>query len=76
MEKKKYEDELGALWIRMTKTGEDYLSGMLTIGGVATPVICFRNRVKKSPNQPDYRIMPAQKPAEEDEGLRPEDNPF
>lgn len=44
--------ELGALWIRTSRAGNEFLSG--TINGV--DVICFKNG-RKTGKQPDYRVM-------------------
>lgn len=45
-------DELGALWIRTGARGE-FLSGVIN----GQDVVAFRNTVKKSHKQPDYRVM-------------------
>ena len=77
-------EELGALWIKHGKNGE-YLSGMLTIDGVATPIVCFTNQHKKNEKQPDWRILRSQPRAQVEnnvnnavaaEDITPEDIPF
>lgn len=76
------EDEIGALWIRESKTsGEKFLAGKLADG---TEVIMFKNKHKQpGEKSPDYRIYrstprqqpaPTQKPAED--LTPPTDYPF
>lgn len=48
-------NELGALWIKTSRNGHEFLSG--TINGVE--VVCFRN-ANKTGKQPDYRVMKSQ----------------
>jgi len=50
------EKELGALWIKKGAKGQ-YMTGILTIDGVATPIVCFSNQNKKNPKEPDWRIL-------------------
>lgn len=45
-------DEIGALWIKTSAKGTEYLSG--TVDGVA--VVAFR-QTKRSDKSPDYRVM-------------------
>lgn len=54
MESKK---DSGAMWLRKTKTGDDYLSGSIEIKGEKIQFVAFLNGQKKSENQPDYRIF-------------------
>jgi uncharacterized protein (DUF736 family) len=49
------EEELGALWIRTSRNGKEFLTGK--VGGV--DVVCFRND-KKQGKQPDYRVLKSQ----------------
>ena len=53
--------EIGAFW-KKEKTNEDgtkksYLSGTLTLDGVAYPVVVFKNEKKEKDSQPDFRMM-------------------
>jgi len=51
--------ELGALWIKTSKKGVQYMSGMIEIEGVKHAIVCFANKKSKD-TQPDYKIMPNQ----------------
>jgi uncharacterized protein (DUF736 family) len=53
------ENELGALWIKHSDTGE-YMTGSITIDGKVTPIVCFLNRHKKEAKHPDWRILKSQ----------------
>lgn len=53
------EDELGALWMKSAKSGGDYFTGSITVGGEKIDIVVFSNRFKKSDKQPDYRILRA-----------------
>ena len=53
------ENELGALWVRKGPKG-DYMTGTLTINGVAVEIVCFLNKFKKEARHPDWRILRAQ----------------
>lgn len=57
-------DELGVLWVKQGPKGE-YMSGMLTIDGVAIPIVCFTNQFKKEAKHPDWRILRSQPRAEQ-----------
>ena len=59
------QDELGALWIRSGAKGT-YMTGTLTIDGVAIQVVCFTNQNKKDAKHPDWRILRS-KPREQEE---------
>ncbi len=58
------EKDIGALWIRAGKK-TDYLTGVITIDGVAHEIVAFPNTVKKSPKQPDWRLYKSRKKDEE-----------
>lgn len=54
--------DIGALWVRKSKKegGEDYMTGTVSIGGVAYQVVVFKNSYKKEgSSQPDFRIYPS-----------------
>ena len=51
-------DSIGALWQKKAKNGTNYLSGMVTLGNKAYPIVCFLNQYKKEAKHPDYRIFP------------------
>ena len=48
-------NELGALWLKTSRNGHEFLTG--TINGVE--VVCFKNTTKTG-KQPDYRVMKSQ----------------
>lgn len=49
-------DELGALWLRSGAKGQ-YMTGVITIDGVAIKVVAFTNQNKKNEKEPDWRIL-------------------
>lgn len=51
-------EEAGALWIKKSKTGNNFLTGSVkTKSGEEIKVIVFKNKYKtEGSNQPDYRI--------------------
>ena len=54
------EDEIGALWSKRSKNGEEYMTGSVQAdGGKVEKIVVFINRHKKSEKQPDYRILRA-----------------
>ncbi len=60
-------EKIGALWIKKSSKGTEYLSGI--IGG--KPVVVFKNDRKSKPNQPDWQVFPQRSreelPSKEDE---------
>lgn len=48
---------LGGLWLNRSQSGEIYMSGRLGLGG---KILIFKNRKKKSDNDPDYYVMMAE----------------
>ena len=54
------EENIGALWIKKGKKG-DFFSGQLTVDGVVTSIIVFKNDYKKSDKHPDYQIYLSKK---------------
>lgn len=53
-------NNIGGLWIKKSKAGNDYMSGVLTINGEKTNIIVFKNANKKTDKQPDYSILKSQ----------------
>lgn len=58
---KKNEQEIGALWKRVSKSGsQTYLSGNITVDDFGTPktlkVVVFSNKNKKNEKAPDFRV--------------------
>lgn len=50
---------IGALWIKQSKKGTQYMSGNIEIDGKKIAIVCFANKKTKD-NQPDYRILPSE----------------
>lgn len=62
------QEEMGALWARRTDGGLEYLTGVVTIEGVAHKVVVFKNK-KKNEKHPDWRIFKSRpRPALNDNG--------
>lgn len=64
----KDQNELGALWVRVSQNGRRYMSG--TINGVE--VVCFEN-LKKQGKQPDWRVLKSEKREAKPEPSRVDD---
>jgi len=71
------EDDIGALWIRQGKSGNKFLSGYITINGVKTQIVGFKNDYATTENkQPYYKLklgkdQTAAPPPDEDSELKP-----
>ena len=52
---------IGALWAKESKKGEQYMSGYVEINGAKVDLIVFKNKQKREEKQPDYRIFPKEK---------------
>lgn len=52
--------DIGALWVKESAKGVKFLSGVVTIGGIAHQIVIFKNGFKEKPNQPDWRIYASQ----------------
>ena len=52
----KDENEIGALWIKTSAKGLEFMSG--TVNG--QDVVLFRNTNKKNEKQPDWRVLKSQ----------------
>lgn len=59
MEDKK--QDAGALWVKESKAGNKFMSGVVEIDGVKTEIVVFKNNFKKADNHPDYRIYLSEK---------------
>lgn len=70
--------EMGALWARTSKSGNEFLSGRIKIGGQDIEIICFMNQ-KKDAKHPDWKIY-LSTPKTQSAPIRPtmtqEDIPF
>jgi hypothetical protein len=49
--------KIGALWLRQTKDGQTYMSGVVEYPGMKLQFAVFRNEDKQKDNQPDYNII-------------------
>ena len=70
MEKTK---SIGALWLKESKSGMAYMSGVIELDEKKTQIVVFKNNKEKE-NQPDYRILESkpmgeQKPTEKEEDI-------
>jgi len=50
-------EELGALWSKKTKEGDDYFSGLIKLNEKALEIVVFKNKYKTADKHPDYRIL-------------------
>jgi len=49
-------NEIGALWLKTSKNGKEFLSGKID----GRPVVVFKVEGKKSDKSPDYRVFLSQ----------------
>jgi uncharacterized protein (DUF736 family) len=49
--------KIGALWVRKTKDGMEYFSGVLDLLGEDINIAVFYNDKKEKDNQPDFNIV-------------------
>jgi len=49
--------QIGALWIKKDKNGNQYMSGVLEDMRGAFRIACFQNNKKTKQSQPDYHIV-------------------
>ena len=70
--------QIGALWLKKTKDGKSYFSGVVEYPGVNLHVAIFKNEKKEKESQPDYQIiwsppkdakLPAQEHGVDDDGI-------
>ena len=55
------QDKIGALWIKQSRGGAEFMSGEVEIDGVKQRVTVFRNGYKTDANrQPDYHVFKEQ----------------
>ena len=59
------QDKIGALWIKQSRGGAEFMSGEVEVDGVKHRVTVFRNSYKTDANrQPDYHVFKEQPRAE------------
>lgn len=71
--------KIGALWLKQSQDGRQFLSGVLQDLGGDINIAVFKNDKKENEKQPDYNIVLSErsKPqAQADQGPAPEDIPF
>jgi uncharacterized protein (DUF736 family) len=49
--------QIGALWVRQSKDGKNYMSGILEDLSGNIQIAVFKNDRKEKENQPDFRIV-------------------
>ena len=61
-ETKRGEDELGALWVKVSPKGADYMTGSVICPGCGEKhdIVVFVNAFKTKENHPSYRILKSQ----------------
>lgn len=47
----------GAVWLRVSKNGLKYMSGILDVNGVDHDIAMFKNDKKGNDKAPDYRLV-------------------
>lgn len=65
-------NKIGCLWIKKSKDGKQYFSGMLSDMRGDFPVVAFRNEKKEKENQPDFLVYVSE-PIKEEKGEAIED---
>ncbi|MEK7178436.1 MAG: hypothetical protein AAB721_02145 [Patescibacteria group bacterium] len=71
--------KIGALWIKQSQDGRNYLSGVIQDLSGDINIAVFKNDKKEADKQPDYNIVLSErsKPAPQVEGAPgPDDIPF
>lgn len=48
--------KIGALWCKTSRTGDEMMSGEVTVGKQTVSIVCFKNRKDKD-SHPDYVIL-------------------
>lgn len=57
--------EIGALWVRQSKSGDRFMSGEIKVGGEKVGVVVYKNKFKKAGDStPEFRIY-VSKPSEQ-----------
>ncbi len=60
--------KIGALWLKETKDGKKYFSGVLEDMRGEIRIAIFKNDRKEKENQPDYQIVVSEERREQREG--------
>jgi len=59
-------EQIGAVWVKKTKNGEQYLTFTVKLDGQEHSLIAFKNRWKKNETQPSFLIF-THRPFRQDE---------
>ena len=54
-----FKESIGALWLKTSQKGMKFFSGTITVDGVETEIVVFKNDKGDNPKRPDYRIFPS-----------------
>lgn len=65
-------DSIGAMWLKTSKAGNKFMSGVVEVDGVKTKIVVFKNDRKENEKQPDYKIYLSEDKKREEN----DDNPF
>ena len=57
MENENKRKDIGALWLKQSKAGVKFYSGIINVDGKAINIVCFKNQNKKEAKHPDFRIL-------------------
>ncbi len=71
--------KIGALWLKQSQDGRQFLSGVLQDLGGDINIAVFKNDKKEADKQPDYNIVLSEKPkpvAQVEGGPSPDEIPF
>lgn len=63
--------KIGALWLKETKDGKKYFSGVLEDLRGEIRIAVFKNDRKEKENQPDYQIIVSEERREQREAAEP-----
>jgi uncharacterized protein (DUF736 family) len=67
--------QAGVLWLKKTKDGKTFFSGIVEIEGIKTKVVIFKNDYKQGDTHPDYKIYLQEESRYRQEVEPDEDNP-
>ena len=59
------DNNIGALWLKESKKGNKFMSGVVELGGEKYNIVVFKNTYKEKENHPDYRIFESKPRAEQ-----------